>query len=57
MKRVTLLCAILIVALFAVGCNDQKAPTGLSESTPVVPASSKSQRFASSSISPLIMKT
>lgn len=39
MKRVTILCAILLVALLIAGCSDQSAPTALSESTTAVPTS------------------
>ncbi len=39
MNRVTILCAILIGALFTVGCNEQKVPVSMSENTLVTPAS------------------
>ena len=39
MKRVIILCAILLVALLAASCSDQKAPTALPESIPVVTSS------------------
>jgi hypothetical protein len=34
MKGITILCVLLFVTVFAVGCSGQNAPTALSESTP-----------------------
>lgn len=49
MKLVTILCAILLVALLIAGCSDQNAPTALSESTTAVPTSlAKAMTFTAS---------
>lgn len=38
MKRVTILWAILLMALLVIGCNDQQAPVSMSKNTPVLPS-------------------
>ena len=36
MKHAAIVCNILLMAVFAIGCTDQKTPTALSDDTPVV---------------------